>query len=115
MSTDRGLRSKLAEVIGGGGNEAAADAILDNTAVLDEICEYRARQINAERPTGTWKSSEEVPLGQCFRSDRFPDSVTWHRVRNGALALPPHGDGRIYPTSIVDRDWGDNGFEAVPA
>lgn len=95
-------------------HEKAAAAILADPGLLDEICEYRARQLNAERRAGVWKSSEEVPLGRRFRSIGFPDSLTWHRVRHGALALPPHGDDRIHSTSVVDRDWGDNGFEAAP-
>lgn len=93
----------------------SADRLLADTALLDDICEYRARQLNAERRGGTtWKSSADVPAGQRFRSVEFPNSVTWRRDVGGALAETPHGDGRIYPTSVVDRDWGDNGFEATP-
>lgn len=49
MTADRDVRDRLAEVIDGGGNEAAADAVLEDAGLLDAICEYRARQINADR------------------------------------------------------------------
>lgn len=52
MTIDQELRYRLADLIQNRPNLEAADAILKNSAVLDEICEYRARQLNAaaEKP-----------------------------------------------------------------
>lgn len=50
MSTDQELRARLAEIISNQSDALdIAEGILDYPELLDGICEYRARQIDAQR------------------------------------------------------------------
>lgn len=118
--TDQDLRCRLAEVIGGGGNEAAADAILDDAGLLDAIAEHRARQINAEvdaiakaeRKPQTWKSVYDIPFNMKFWgiADTLTIEPMWHRFTHDTCQLS--GALHVESSRVLDAHY-PNGFSEV--
>lgn len=72
MSTRDALTDKLAECAAEGmGARETAVTILADPVLLDEICEYRARQINAEKAKKVRQPSWYRTLERSFATEHF--------------------------------------------
>jgi hypothetical protein len=85
VSADRDLRARLAGLIKRETgmpftSKLAADSVMTDSALLDDICEYRARQINTEVGRGRrWETAAEVPADVTIRTADCVNWFTWRR------------------------------------
>lgn len=103
----------------------AVDAIVDDIELLNDICEYVARRINAEadavakmnRTSRQWDSVYDIPFGVKFWPLSGVDgrvllpSVAWERLTHDTCRIP----GTLFVEGSRDLDAKyPNGFSEVP-
>ncbi len=95
-AANEGMKATLTT---GSWQDYTVDRLLSNSALLDDICEYRARQINAEvdaiakveRKPQWWQSVYDIPFGMKFwgvPNGRLVTQVPWERFTADACRSP---------------------------
>jgi hypothetical protein len=109
VSADQDLRARLAGLIKRETgmpftSKLAADAVMTDSALLDDICEFRAHQLNAERST-------PVGVADVERFTAVADFARTQMYREAAASVALDHDERAetislgipYPTNNLDN------------